>query len=123
MSGFGGKADAPGQASLGPGIAAFWKFKDTTEQSVSLLRRFLFRWAVAEDHPPCHEALVSRQVVGHVEPGNALWVKGVRSWPENIRIIESADVDCADWPLIAKDSFPSERCSAVGAKRPVDARR
>lgn len=70
-----------------------------------------------------HEALVSRQVVGHVEPGNAFRVKGVAGWRQGIRVVERTYVDRADRPLIAKDGFPGERCSAIGAKRPANARR
>ena len=43
----------------------------------------------------CHEALVSRQIVGNVEPANALWVKGVAGGRQGIRIVERTDVNCA----------------------------
>ncbi len=42
---------------------------------------------------------------------------------QGIRVIESADVKGADRTQIAEAGLPGERCPALGAKRPSDARK
>ena len=42
---------------------------------------------------------------------------------QNIRIIESADVEFDDWPLVAAVALPGERRPALAAERAVNSRR
>ncbi len=75
------------------------------------------KWAVVG------EALITRQVVGDVEPRDALGVEGMGGRHQNIRIVKGADVKFDDRSQVATVALPGERRPALASKRAAHARR
>jgi len=70
------------------------------------------------------ERLEARQIIGNVEPGDALGIKRMPARHQNIRIVEGADMNLEDRPAPrAADALPGQWRSAFFAKRATNARR
>lgn len=55
------------------------------------------------------EACVSRQIVGNIEPGYAVRIKGVDNrFNTNVRVVEGADMDGTDRVQVAEVCFPGQ---------------
>ncbi len=70
------------------------------------------------------KSVITRQPVGHVEPGDPLRIKDVVGWNENVGVIECADMELENLSAFGKIAFPlpSQRCPALATKGAADTR-
>jgi hypothetical protein len=52
------------------------------------------------------EAVITRQPVSHVEPGDPLRIKDVVGWNERVGVVECTDVELEDLSALGKIAFP-----------------